>query len=145
MTPPAVRRSLETGIAVLALLVALATLTPVGGGWAWGDPGSELRWYATGLGNPATVVQLVGNLGLLAPAAVLAAVRWPPLRPGGRLVPAVLAAAVGIETLQWALPLGRVVSPVDAALNALGAVVAARVAVLALEHAKGGSAQLQRG
>jgi len=43
-------------------------------------------------------------------------------------LPAPLAVAVavagGIELLQWALPLGRVVSPVDAALNATGAVVA---------------------
>jgi hypothetical protein len=28
----------------------------------------------------------------------------------------------GIELLQWALPLGRVVSPLDAVLNATGAI-----------------------
>ena len=38
--------------------------------------------------------------------------------------------AVGIELLQWALPLGRVVSPVDAVLNTLGALLAGRAAAL---------------
>jgi hypothetical protein len=33
-----------------------------------------------------------------------------------------LAVGTGIELLQWALPLGRVVSPLDAVLNATGAV-----------------------
>jgi hypothetical protein len=41
------------------------------------------------------------------------------------------AAGRGIELLQWALPLGRVVSPVDAALNATGAVVAGLLVSLA--------------
>lgn len=36
-------------------------------------------------------------------------------------------AAGAIELLQWALPLGRVVSPVDAALDATGALVAVLV------------------
>jgi hypothetical protein len=35
-----------------------------------------------------------------------------------------LAVAVGIELLQWALPLGRVVSPLDAVLNTVGALAA---------------------
>jgi glycopeptide antibiotics resistance protein len=114
------------------LLVALATLTPEGAGWSWGDPATELRWYATGLADPDTLLQLVGNLALLAPCAVLAVLRWPALRPAGRLVPAAVAVAVGIEVLQWLLPLGRVVSPLDAGLNALGALLAARAAVLVL-------------
>ena len=37
---------------------------------------------------------------------------------------AALATGSAIELLQWALPLGRVVSPVDAVLNTAGAVVA---------------------
>jgi VanZ family protein len=41
-----------------------------------------------------------------------------------RLLPAAVLAGGTIEALQWALPLGRVVSPVDALLNASGAVVA---------------------
>jgi hypothetical protein len=31
---------------------------------------------------------------------------------------------VGIELLQWGLPLGRVVSPLDAVLNTVGALAA---------------------
>jgi hypothetical protein len=41
-----------------------------------------------------------------------------------------VAAGTGIELLQWALPLRRVVSPVDAALNAAGAVVAGLLVAL---------------
>ena len=52
---------------------------------------------------------------------MLAVLLWPRL---GRPVPlgaAALAAGIAIELLQWALPLGRVVSPLDALLNATGA------------------------
>ena len=142
---PAGRRVLEAGTAVLALVVALATLTPEGAGWSWGDPATELRWYTTGLGDPDTLLQLVGNLGLLAPCAALAVLRWPALRPTGRLVPAAVAVAVGIEALQWTLPLGRVVSPLDAGLNALGALLAAQAAlVLASVRRRTGSTGLDR-
>jgi hypothetical protein len=55
---------------------------------------------------------------------VLAVLRWPRLARPGPLVAAALAAAGAIELLQWALPLGRVVSPLDALLNAAGAVLA---------------------
>lgn len=145
MTPVAVRRGLDLGLGVLAMLVALVTLTPAGsGGWAWGDPATELHWYLAGLGDPATTAQLVGNLALLAPAAVLAVVRWPALRSASRLVAASLAVGAGIETLQRLLPLGRVVSPVDAGLNALGAVVAGGAAVLALGLRRVGSPPFQR-
>jgi hypothetical protein len=74
------------------------------------------------------VLQLVGNLLLLAPLAVLAVLRRPRLGT---------AAGTGIELLQWALPLGRVVPPVDAALNAVGAVAVG----LAVALAAGGPAQ----
>jgi glycopeptide antibiotics resistance protein len=143
---PAARRCLEAGTAALALLVALATLTPEGAGWGWGDPATELRWYATGLGDPDTLLQLVGNLGLLAPCTVLAVLRWPVLRPAGRLLPAAVTVAVGIEVLQWVLPLGRVVSPLDAGLNALGALLAAQAAVLvaSLTDRRTGSVGLDR-
>jgi hypothetical protein len=42
-------------------------------------PLTELRWYATGLDSETTLLQLVGNLLLLAPLAVPAALRWPRL------------------------------------------------------------------
>lgn len=106
------------------LVVAALTLMPVGTGWTWGAPVAELRWYATGLGSESTVVQLVGNLCLLAVPAALVVARWPGAGRPGRLVALAVATATAIELLQWLLPLGRVVSPVDAALNAGGAVVA---------------------
>ena len=89
----------------------------------------ELCWYATALDSPTTLLQLLGNLVLLAVPTTLAALRWPALGPPVRLAALVLAAAAGIEGLQWALPLGRVVSPVDAALNVTGALACGLVAV----------------
>ncbi|RBY74707.1 VanZ family protein [Blastococcus sp. TF02-09] len=104
--------------------VAAATLTPEGSGWAWGSPATETRWYLTGLDSSATLLQLLGNLGLLVVPAALAVLLWPSLRRPTALLAGALAAGTAIELLQWALPLGRVVSPLDAALNAAGAVAA---------------------
>ncbi|MGY1711663.1 VanZ family protein [Geodermatophilus sp. SYSU D00758] len=110
-------------VAGAALLVALLTLTPAGGeGWAWGAPLVELRWYLGGLGSDAVRLQLLGNLLLLAPLATAAVLRWPALRHSALLVPAAVATGAAVELLQLLLPLGRVVSPLDAALNATGAV-----------------------
>ena len=117
-------------LAAAAALVALVTLLPQGDGWAWGAPLAELHWYATGLSSEATLLQLVGNLFLLAPLAVLAGNRWQALAAPRRLAAVALAVAVGIEVLQWLLPLGRVVSPMDAALNAAGALLAGGAARL---------------
>ena len=126
------RRGLDAALLLAALAVAWLTLTPAGGsGWAWGAPLTELRWYATGLDSEATVLQLVGNLVLLVPLAVLAVLRRPRLGTPPRLAALAVAAGAGIELLQWALPLGRVVSPVDAALNATGALAAGLVVALA--------------
>jgi hypothetical protein len=113
-------------LASLAVVVAL-TLLPTGSGWAWGAPLTELRWYASGLDSGATLLQLTGNLALLVVPAALAVLAWPGL---GRPIPLALAAVstgAAIELLQLMLPLGRVVSPVDAALNALGALAAGLV------------------
>ncbi len=77
------------------------------------------------------MLQLIGNLLLLAPLGVLAVLRRPRLGTPPRLAALAVAAGTGIELLQWALPLGRVVSPVDAALNATGAVAAGLVVALA--------------
>lgn len=123
--PPARRSALGSALALAGLVVVLLTLTPAGpGGWSWGAPVSELRWYLTGLTDPATLVQLGGNLLLLAPAAALAVLRWPALRRAPRLAAAALAVAGTIEVLQFLLPLDRVVSPLDAVLNATGATLA---------------------
>lgn len=126
---PSAARPLRRGALVVALVLALAgtaalTLRPVGDGWTWGAPVIELRWYQEGLRSPGTVVQLVGNLVLLMPAAVAAVLAEPRLARPLLLVPVALGAGSMIELLQWRLPLGRVVSPVDAALNAAGATLA---------------------
>jgi VanZ family protein len=109
-------------------VVAALTLLPQGVGWAWGSPAAELQWYATGLDSTTTILQLVGNLGLLTAPAVLAVLRWSALGRPVALAAAALATGIGIELLQWVLPLGRVVSPIDALLNAAGAVVAGLLA-----------------
>ena len=126
-TPP---RWVDAALGAAAVLVAFLTLAPQGGGTAWGAPLEELRWYATGLSSEATLLQLTGNLALLGPLAVLAVLRWPALASPRRLAGAAVAVAVGIELLQWALPLGRVVSPVDVALNTAGALLAGGTAAL---------------
>jgi hypothetical protein len=110
---------------LVALLgVAALTLVPTGTGWAWGSPVEELRWYVTGLGTEATLIQLVGNVSLLMVPAALVVLLWPSLGRPARLGTLALAAGTAIELLQWALPLGRVVSPLDAVLNASGALLA---------------------
>ncbi|HEY7223322.1 MAG TPA: VanZ family protein [Micromonosporaceae bacterium] len=66
--------------------------------------------------------QIVGNLLVFAAYGFLAPVRWP-IRP----LWVVLGAAAGsatVETLQWALHLGRVASVDDVLVNTLGAGIA---------------------
>jgi glycopeptide antibiotics resistance protein len=120
-----VRAGCVVGLVWSLLLAGVATLTPEGTGWRWGDPLTELQWYATGVGSPGTMVELVGNLALLALPAAFAVRIWPRLGRLPLLIAVALAAGTSIETLQWVLAIGRVVSPVDALLNATGAVLAA--------------------
>jgi glycopeptide antibiotics resistance protein len=115
---------LQALLAAALLAVAVLTWTPEGTGWSWGSPVTELSWYASGLDSAATLQQLLGNLGLLVVPAALAVLLWPSLGRPSRLVAAALGTGAAIELLQWLLPLGRVVSPLDALLNAAGAVVA---------------------
>jgi hypothetical protein len=117
------RRLLSFALVAALVLVALLTLMPEGSGWAWGSPTVELRWYITGLGSAPTLMQLVGNLLLLAPLSALAVLRWAPLRRFVPLAAGGLSTGTVIELLQRLLPIGRVVSPVDAVLNAGGAVM----------------------
>jgi hypothetical protein len=117
-------------MATSLVAVALITLTPQGSGWAWGSPLDEARWYLTGLDSTATIEQLAGNLILLVVPFGLAAARWPALSHVRVLASLSLAAGGTIELLQWALPLGRVVSPLDAVLNAFGALAAGLVVAL---------------
>ena len=123
------RSLLSAALAATLALVAALTLLPAGdGGWAWGSPAVEAHWYLSGLDSGATVLQLLGNLLLLTPVAALAVVRFPALRSPALLAVAAGAAGAAIEVLQWLLPLGRVVSPLDALLNATGALAVGRVA-----------------
>ena len=71
------------------------------------------------------VVQVGGNLLVFAAAGFLLPVRWP-VGIGTVLLLAAGASAV-VETLQYALDLGRVSSVDDVLLNALGAGLAAAV------------------
>lgn len=135
--------ALDVALVASLLPVGLVTLTPTGaGGWAWGAPATELHWYAAG--SATAVAQLVGNLVLLVPTAVLAVLCWPALRRPLTLVPAAAAAGVAIEVLQWALPLGRVVSPVDALLNGAGALAAGCLVAGALALHSAGSGRPPR-
>jgi VanZ like family len=122
-------------LAAALLVVGALTLTPAGTGWTWGAPLAELRWYATGLDSETTVLQLIGNLCLLAVPAGLVVALWPSAGRTGYLVALAVGAAAGIEVLQWLLPLGRVVSPLDAALNAAGAVAAGLLVRAAIRRA----------
>jgi hypothetical protein len=119
----AARRSLDGALGLAATVVVLLTLLPTGRGWAWGAPLAEVRWYLSGWDSPTAMLQFAGNLLLLAPLAALAVLRWPALASPYRLAAAALATGAGIELLQWILPLGRVVSPLDALLNATGALL----------------------
>jgi hypothetical protein len=119
-----VRPVLHVLLAAALAAVAVVTLTPEGTGWEWASPAAELGWYASGLDSPATLLQLIGNLGLFVVPAAFAVLLWPSLGRPQRLIAVALAAGAGVEALQWTLSLGRVVSPVDAGLNAAGAVAA---------------------
>jgi hypothetical protein len=99
-----------------------------------------VRWYLTGWDSPIAMLQLTGSLVLLTPLAALAVLRWPALASPGRLAITAVAAAAGIELLEWLLPLGRVVSPLDALLNATGALVTGLIVLRIRDHPVGAGA-----
>ncbi len=119
---------MQASLGAALAAVAVLTLRPDGAGWAWGSPAAELHWYAAGLDSEATMLQLIGNLSLLVVPAALVVLLWPSLGRPSRLAVLALAADAGIELLQWVLSLGRVVSPLDAGLNAAGAIAAGLLA-----------------
>ena len=86
---------------------------------AWGE--SAGGHLAALLGLTAGDPELEGDVGVTGPSSAVAAV----------------TAGTGIELLQWALPLGRVVSPVDATLDAAGAVVAGVLGAMSRERSGG--------
>ncbi|MDR7280079.1 VanZ family protein [Catenuloplanes atrovinosus] len=69
--------------------------------------------------------QVGGNLLVFAGLGALAPVRWPALRGIGRVSLLGAAASAIVETLQYALDLGRVASIDDVLVNAAGAGLAA--------------------
>ena len=102
------------------------TLTPVqDNGQAGGntDPGRSLRFY---LERPTkeAVLQIGGNLALLAPLGVLLPIVWTTLRGPIRL--ALLAAmfSFAIEAVQGLLVMGRAFDIDDVILNVTGVVIA---------------------
>ncbi|MFC4051853.1 VanZ family protein [Actinomadura syzygii] len=102
------------------------TLTPVHDrGQAGGntDPGRSLRFY---LDRPTkeAVLQLGGNLVLLAPLGVLLPVIWKSLRGPVRLALVTGVMSLAIETIQGAFVVGRAFDVDDVILNVAGVVVA---------------------
>ena len=95
--PP--RRALDVGLAGAAAVVVALTLLPAGRGWSWGAPLSELHWYASGWDSPTAMLQLVGNLLLLADEPV-------PLRTVAAEIDALGAAALNAfaEQVPWTMP-----------------------------------------
>ncbi|MEU7903788.1 VanZ family protein [Actinoplanes sp. NPDC049118] len=81
--------------------------------WFTGDPGTALA-------------QIVGNLLVLAGLGLLP-IRFPVLASMPRILGLAVASAVLIETLQWALAIGRVSSIDDVLVNTAGAMLAAAV------------------
>ena len=124
---PTARAGTLLALVVSCVLVAAVTLTPAGNGWAWADPLEELRWYLADPLEPSVLAQWAGNLLLLVVPAVCAVRLRPYLGRLGTATAVAVSSASAIELAQWLVPLGRVVSPVDAALNAAGAIAAATV------------------
>lgn len=102
------------------------TLTPVQDhGQAGGntDPGRSLRFY---LQRPTkdALLQIGGNLALLAPLGVLLPIVWTSLRGPIRLTLLAGVLSLVIETIQGTLVMGRAFDIDDVILNATGVVIA---------------------
>ncbi|TDC63357.1 VanZ family protein [Actinomadura sp. GC306] len=102
------------------------TLTPVqDNGQAGGntDPGRSLRFY---LDRPIkeAVLQVGGNLALLAPLGVLLPIVWTTLRGPIRLALVAAMLSLAIEGVQGMLVMGRAFDIDDVILNVTGVVLA---------------------
>ncbi|WP_243717670.1 VanZ family protein [Actinomadura sp. KC345] len=102
------------------------TLTPVrDNGQAGGntDPGRSLRFY---LERPTkdALLQIGGNLALLAPLGVLIPLVWTTLRGPIRLALLAGMLSLVIETIQGGLVMGRAFDIDDVILNVIGVVIA---------------------
>lgn len=102
------------------------TLTPVQDhGQAGGntDPGRSLRFYLQCPTKDA-LLQIGGNLALLAPLGVLLPIVWTSLRGPIRLTLLAGVLSLVIETIQGTLVMGRAFDVDDVILNATGVVIA---------------------
>ncbi|WP_236009085.1 VanZ family protein [Actinomadura physcomitrii] len=116
-------------LAVLGVFFYFAfrlTLTPVhDNGQAGGNvhPGHSLRFY---LDRPTkeAVLQIGGNLALLAPLGVLMPIVWKSLRGPIRLALLTGAFSLAIETVQGAVVMGRAFDVDDVILNVAGVMIA---------------------
>jgi glycopeptide antibiotics resistance protein len=102
------------------------TLTPVNDhGQAGGNihPGHSLRFY---LDRPTkeALLQIGGNLALLAPLGVLLPLVWTSLRGPIRLALLTGAFSLAIETVQGAVVIGRAFDIDDVILNVAGVMIA---------------------
>ncbi|WP_131741935.1 VanZ family protein [Actinomadura roseirufa] len=116
-------------LAVLGVFCYVAfrlTLTPVrDNGQAGGntDPGHSLRFY---MNRPVkeALLQIGGNVALLAPFGVLLPIVWRSLRGPLRIALLTCLFSLAIETVQGAFVLGRAFDVDDVILNVAGAVLA---------------------
>ncbi|MCP9948874.1 VanZ family protein [Actinomadura madurae] len=102
------------------------TLTPVhDNGQAGGntDPGRSLRFYMDRPTKEA-LLQVGGNLALLAPLGVLLPLVWTSLRGPVRLALLTGVLSLAIETVQGTVVVGRAFDIDDVILNVAGVVVA---------------------
>ncbi|HEV2086915.1 MAG TPA: VanZ family protein [Cryptosporangiaceae bacterium] len=103
--------------------------------WIWmtmrPDPGGERRFHLVplldllALDLDAVVVQVVGNLLVFAALGFFLPMRWPAFASFWRVVAVAAVGSSVIESLQYALDLGRVSSVDDVLVNTLGAGLAA--------------------
>jgi hypothetical protein len=103
-------------------------------------PSQEVSGYLS-VPLDEAIVQVGGNLAVFAAFGAFAPLRWRLGRTTGAVLGVVAGlAATGsiiVETLQWALDLGRVSSADDVVLNTLGAVLAALVTAGLRDQAAG--------
>lgn len=116
------------GIAVVTVVVARLTLRPVPGAdgqvHSNSHPGATLKLYLDRPSIKAALLEIGGNLALLAPLGVLLPVLFARMRRLRWLVPAVGLVSLVIETAQGLLIDGRSFDVDDVILNTAGALLA---------------------
>jgi hypothetical protein len=122
VTVPAGNRAAVAALAAYCLVVAWLLLSPTSAA-----PTAGVEWLAdlaVGLGAPSAVasaehVEFVANVGVMVPAAVLAALSWP--RGSWRDWTAYgFVVAAGVEVVQAVLLTGRTATFVDVVANTVG-------------------------